>query len=152
MIRCRNWMRDCFPERSTNVHLGTFCYHLHTTDHCSAGNSCVKNREPCHTHLPQFYSFFSANWNNTNSGHQSLTNRSINIVVFCFFEIFESLIQKYALNGLKLMASISPAKIKVKCLFKLPKKPGIMKFLCPHKMNTNFKLCCSLSIHRVFSI
>ena len=68
------------------------------------------------------------------------------------FPLRKKLIQEYALNGLKLMPSISPGKIKVKCLFKLPKKPGIMKILCRHKMNTNFKLCCSLLIHTVFCI
>ena len=55
---------------------------------------------------------------------------------FCFIlgfgKMFENFIQEYTLNGLKLMPSISAAKIKVKCLFKLPKKPGIMKFLCHH--------------------
>ena len=67
-----------------------------------------------------------------------------NIFVLLFDKMLENFIQEYTLNGLKLMPSISPAKIKVKCLFKLPKKPGIMKFLCPHKMNTNFKQCFSL--------
>ena len=57
-------------------------------------------------------------------------------ISFCFIlgfgKMFENFIQEYTLNGLKLMPSISAAKIKVKCLFKLPKKPGIMKFLCHH--------------------
>ena len=69
---------------------------------------------------------------------------SFNIFVFGSGKMLENLIPEYTLNGLKLMPSISPAKIKVKCLFKLPKKPGIMKFLCPHKMNTNFKQTFSL--------
>ena len=79
-----------------------------------------------------------------------LTSNAV-LPINCFL-LRKKLIQEYALNGLKLMPSISPGKIKVKCLFKLPKKPRIMKILCRHKMNTNFKLCCSLLIHKVFSI